>query len=217
MSVGRDNPAALGLQRSTPCGIAYRPGNGAAQAAQGVQALAITTGTMKNLVVLVQLSDLPVAFSRQQFDDLFNQIGYNTDGAVGSVKDFYHEVSYNALTVQSTVVEAVTLDNGYAYYGANDGSGTDVERREMVSQALAKLEQRGFDFTTVDGDADGWVDGLDIVHGGGGKEYSGNDTNYIWSHQWSLPSVVTYDGIKMQPYHTEPARRGYGLDPSTRE
>ncbi len=178
-------------------------------------ALAPPTGTMCNLVVLVNFSDLTVAYPRQSYDDLFNQVGYIADGAVGSVKDYYHEVSYNTLTVQSTVVEAVTLDHGYAYYGANDIYGDDIRPREMVAEALAKLESRGFDFSTVDGDMDGWIDGLTIIHAGGGEEYSGNDTNYIWSHQWALSSVVTYDGVSMQVYHTEPARRGWDSYPST--
>ncbi|MCX5633430.1 MAG: M6 family metalloprotease domain-containing protein [Phycisphaerae bacterium] len=178
-------------------------------------AFAPHTGTMYNLVILVNFSDLSVAYSRQAYDDLFNQIGYTTDGAVGSVKDYYHQISYNALTMQSTVVESVTLDNGYAYYGANDSYGYDIRPREMVQEALAKLEARGFDFRTVDGDSDGWIDGLTIIHAGGGEEYSGNDINYIWSHQWQLISPVTYDGVSMQMYHTEPARRGWDSSPST--
>jgi M6 family metalloprotease-like protein len=153
------------------------------------------TGTMRNLVVLVNFSDSTVTYPVLDYDNLFNQIGYTADGAVGSVKDYYIEVSYNTLTVQSTVVEAVTLDNGFAYYGANDGSGNDIRPREMVQQALAKLEARGFDFSTMDGDSDGWIDGLTIIHAGGGEEYGGNDTNYIWSHQWSLASTVIYDGV----------------------
>ncbi len=178
-------------------------------------ALVSPTGTMFNLVVLVNFSDLVVAYPQQDYNDLFNQVGFSADGAVGSVKDYYQQVSYDALTVQSTVVEAVTLDHGYAYYGANNSSGDDIRPREMVEQALAKLEARGFDFRTVDGDGDGWVDGLTIIHAGGGEEYAGNDTNYIWSHEWSLSNKVTYDGISMQMYHTEPARRGWDAYPST--
>jgi M6 family metalloprotease-like protein len=184
------------------------------QMVEGEQTLVLQTGTMRNLVVLVDFSDLTVAYPQQDYNDLFNQVGYTADGAAGSVKDYYNEISYNELTVQSTVVEAVTLDNGYAYYGANVG-GSDVRPREMVQQALAKLEARGFDFSTMDGDSDGWVDGLTIIHAGGGEEYSGNDSDYIWSHQWSLISPVTYDGVSMQMYHTEPARRGWDAYPST--
>lgn len=172
-------------------------------------ALSQTTGVMYNLVVLVNFSDLAVAYPTADYDALMNQVGYTADGAVGSVKDYYHEVSYNTLTVQSVVPEPVTLANGYAYYGANDAYGNDVHPREMVSEALAALEARGFDFTSADGNSDGQIDGLTIIHAGGGEEYSGNDTNYIWSHQWALGSAVTYDSVTMRNYHTEPARRGW--------
>ena len=183
--------------------------------ARDLDAMAPAAGTVKNLVLLVSFSDLAVSYTTQEFNDLFNQVGYTADGATGSVKDFYDEASYGQLDVQSTVVEPVTLANGYAYYGANDAYGNDLRPRQMVSQALAALEARGFDFTTVDGDGDGWIDGLTVIHAGGGEEYSGNDPNYIWSHQWVLTSVVTYDGVRMYQYHTEPARRGWDSTPST--
>ncbi len=131
------------------------------------------------------------------------------------MKDYYNEVSYGTFSVQSTVPAAVTLANGYAYYGANDAYGNDLRPRLMVQQALAALEARGFNFATMDGNGDGWVDGLTIIHAGGGEEYGGNDPNYIWSHAWSMTSTVTYDGVSMRQYHTEPARRGWDSSPST--
>ncbi len=215
--VGRADPKKAGLSKVDAAQMrtlaAQSPNSQAAPAAKA--ATAPTTGTMHNLVVLVNFSDLTITSTNQQFDDLFNKSGYTTDGAVGSVQDFYKEVSYGHLTVQSTIAGPVTLDNGYAYYGANDKSGNDVRPREMVQQALAKLAATGFDFSTVDGDGDGWVDGLTIIHAGGGEEYGGNDANYIWSHEWELASAVTYNGVKMQQYHTEPARRGWDSSPST--
>lgn len=218
--VGRVDPRAIGLRKpdikrmAAVRSSAYRT-----TTAEPQPALVPPTGTMQNLVILVNFSDLAIQYTRQQFDDLFNQIGYTgsedpaTQGAVGSVKDYYLEVSRNQLTVQSTVVEPVTLDNGYAYYGANDASGDDVRPQQMVVEALNKLNARGFDFTTVDGDGDGWIDGLTVIHAGGGEEYSGNDPNYIWSHKWSIwkPGFryYKYDGIIVYDYHTEPARRGW--------
>lgn len=215
-SVGGLNPAMLGFSKNEylklkPVDESYKD----PIPTPGLSANVITSGTMKNLVVLVNFSDLTIPYSRQQYDDLFNKIGYTYDGAVGSVKDFYHEVSYNTLTVESVVVEPVTLDYGYAYYGANNSSGNDVRPREMVQHALSKLAARGFNFQQVDSDGDGWVDGLTIIHAGGGEEYSGNDKDYIWSHKWSLISTVTYNGVKMREYHTEPARRGWDNSPSS--
>ncbi len=170
--------------------------------------------TMYNLVVLVNFSDLAITSTTQEFDDLFNEVGHTADGATGSVKDYYDEVSYNQLDVVSVVEDPVTISQGYAYYGANSG-GFDIRPREMVAEALAALNARGFDFSTVDGDGDGWIDGLTVIHAGGGEEYSGNDPDYIWSHQWALATTAIYDGTRMRPYHTEPARRGYDSSPST--
>ena len=221
-AVGQADPAALGVpKRLLPAGAVAAASSASAARRAALLATGLPvrkaplTGTMKNLVLLVAFSDKAFTYTTNQFDALFNTIGYTTDGAQGSVKDYYKEVSYNQLTVDSVVVAPVTLANGYAYYGGNDSSGNDLRPREMVQQALAALEARGFDFSTLDNDSDGWVDGLTVIHAGGGEEYSGNDTNYIWSHQWDLSSAVTYDGKKLQTYHTEPERRGWDSSSST--
>lgn len=170
-----------------------------------------TTGTMKNLVVLVNFADTTITYSTDQFDSLFNESGYSSDGADGSVRDYYDEISYNSLTIQSTVVEPVTVDSGYFYYG-EDFPFVDANLREMVTEALDALETRGFDFSTMDNDGDGWVDGLTFIHAGGGQEYTGNSNYYIWSKHYWLDSAVTYDGVSMKDFHTEPARRGMDSD-----
>ncbi|OGS54838.1 MAG: hypothetical protein A3J79_11995, partial [Elusimicrobia bacterium RIFOXYB2_FULL_62_6] len=174
----------------------------------------ILTGTMRNLVILAAFSDLPSTFTQAQFNSLFNTVGYTTDGAVGSVKDFYSQVSYNKLLVESTVFQWVTLPHGYSYYGANDFSGNDVNPRQMVIDAINAVDAAGFNFADVDGNNDGQVDGLTIIHSGRGEESGYNDTDYIWSHQWALASAVTKDGKTMQTYHTEPEVRGDDGDPA---
>ena len=220
-AVGRDEPSKLGVPRHLVATAAAARAAAMASGRQSQSSLrdsplkAPKVGTMKNLVVLVQFSDLAGTRTRPEYEALFNTIGYNTDGATGSVKDYYLEVSYNALTVESVVAEWVTLDHDFAYYGANDAYGNDIRPREMVQEALAKLEARGFDFSTVDGDNDGWIDGLTIIHAGGGEEYSGNNADYIWSHEWAMTSPLTYDGKSMRYYHTEPERRGWDSAPTS--
>ncbi|MFO7534940.1 MAG: M6 family metalloprotease domain-containing protein [Kiritimatiellia bacterium] len=164
-------------------------------------------GQMKNLVLLVEFADLPHTYSKKQVEALFTAPGYVADGAAGSVNDYFREVSYGALDVDSVVTEWIALDHGYAYYG-KDMWGFDIRPREMVEEALAKLEASGFDFSTVDGDRDGAVDCLTVIHAGGGQEYAGNDPGYIWSHQWELIQPVMYDGTWLRFYNTEPERRG---------
>jgi len=177
----------------------------------------ILTGTMKNLVILARFSDQSSTYSQAQFNSLFNDTGYTggtdpaTTGAFGSVKDYYKEVSYNNLTVQSVVSPWVTLPHGYAYYGANDASGYDVLPKEMVIDAINALAAipGGFDFSQCDGNGDGQVDGLTIIHSGRAEELDGNDTKYIWSHQWELDSPIVKNGVSMQVYHTEAEQRGW--------
>ena len=171
----------------------------------------IRTGTMSNLVLLVAFADWPGDYPRADFVPLFNEIGFTNDGARGSVKDYYLEVSENDLTINSVVADWVTLDHGYKHYGGF-GDGTS---QEMVLEALAKLDQRGFDFSRLDANGDGAVDGLTVIHAGGGEEYVGNDTNYIWSHFGGLGGTITYDGVDMTTYHTEPARRGWDANPAS--
>lgn len=177
------------------------------------------SGTVKNLVILVDFQEKVHSSwaTKEVYERIFNEenaheITMNKAPYLyltGSVKDYFKEISYGALNVESIVEDWVQVSQGYAYYGADNANGYDIRPREMVAEALQLLENRGFDFSTVDNDKDGHIDGLTIIHAGGGQEYAGNDTNYLHSHQWALPSVVEYDGVKIQRYHTEPERMGF--------
>ena len=228
--VGQADPQAIGLVKPNTDRIAAQAADGRAARAA---ALALTAqdssklsgqrtsavNVRQNLVVLVNFADLTITSTNQEFDDLFNQVGYGVDGAVGSVKDYYQEVSCGAELIESTIVGPVTLDKGYAYYGGDSGGpGSDNNVAHMVIEALVQLEDPNygfdFDFSTVDGNDDGLIDGLTIIHAGGGQEYSGNDANYIWSHA-GIFGYLVYDGVLMAGYHTEPARRGWDSNPSS--
>jgi len=175
------------------------------------------TRTVKNIVILACFSDhwtggnnsTNTTYSRipSEYTNLFNQINHTTDSAVGSVRDYYSEVSYGKLTVDSLVVPWVQLANTQSYYGA-DGASTDTNWKTMITNAIAAAEAAGFDFSQGDADGDGWVDCLTVIHSGYGQEYSGNSADCIWSKQGEISSTATYDGVKMKRVHTEPAMRG---------
>lgn len=173
--------------------------------------------SIKNIVILACFSNhwdavagtVSNSFGRAsatEYSDLFNQVGYAADGAVGSVRDYYTEVSYGKLTMQSVIVPWVQLPQSESYYGAGE---PDPHPQQMVADAINAASAAGFDFSQGDSDGDGWVDGLTIIHSSYGQEY-GNpspDTR-IWSHQWNLTSIVTKNSTKLYHYHTEPAFRG---------
>lgn len=176
------------------------------------------TKTIRNIVILASFSDHWDAGSGTvlsskgrvsvgEYSNLFNEVNHAADGAVGSVQDYYKEVSYGKLTVDSAVTPWVVLPQNEAYYGANV-SGSDANPKQMVLDAINAADAAGFDFSQGDSDGDGWADGLTIIHSGHGEEYTGNPANCIWSHQWTTASIVAKDGVNMYRYHTEPALRG---------
>jgi M6 family metalloprotease-like protein len=173
------------------------------------------TKTIKNIVILACFSNhwdavnntvLP-AYGRvdtSEYNNLYNQVGYNADGAVGSVRDFYTEVSYGKLTIDSTITIWVRLPRESSYYGQGTHGGLPSI---MVADAIAAAAAAGFDFSQGDSDGDGWVDVLDVLHSGYGEESTGNPDD-VWSVKGSMSSVVTQNGVKMYNYHEEPALRG---------
>ncbi len=176
------------------------------------------TKTIRNIVILACFSNhwnaggatVSASYGRvavSEYSNLFNQVNHTTDGAVGSVRDYYKEVSYNNLTVESVVSIWVRLPQNEAYYGT-DGTSKDTNWQQMISNAVDAVDAAGFDFSQGDSDGDGWVDCLTVIHSGHGQELSGNPATCIWSKQGELNSVMTKDGVKMKRCHTEPALRG---------
>ena len=82
--VGKDDPERAGISRrlwsTDALEIVARRRAAMVQAVPG-QMRVPTTGTMKNLVLLVEFLDVPHSYTREQFEALFNQVGYTVDGA----------------------------------------------------------------------------------------------------------------------------------------
>ena len=175
------------------------------------------TKTIKNIVILAAFSNhwdsanntvLPAygIVDTNQFWKLYNQVGYSDDGAVGSVRDYYREVSYGKLTIDSVITMWVKLPREESYYGGNSGSSKGTNTAQMAADAITAAAAAGFDFSQADTDGDGWVDAIDIIHSGY-DEAAGGSTNAVWSIKGSLSSVMTENGVKIYNYHTESALR----------
>jgi M6 family metalloprotease-like protein len=232
--VGTDDPKAHGLPTHTlPAKNPNNPGTNQPSMAPGGTGGASTEasnpsaiGTLKNLVVLCMFNDhSPGVHTRPEsdFSIIMNTPGGHPQLApTGSVKDYYQEVSYGKLSLESTVVVWVTLPNPEAYY-ANGTFGTSAtyprNAQGMVKDALDLVDPL-VDFGEFDQNNDGYIDAITIIHSGYGAEWNGNG-NRIWSHKWSLwavpggywSSVHTNSlgtRVKVYDYHTEPALWGTG-------
>ncbi|MDO4191365.1 MAG: M6 family metalloprotease domain-containing protein [Bacteroidales bacterium] len=165
-------------------------------------------GTQRVLVLLVSYADVAFSHTTQDFDNLYNQVGYSTGGVTGSVHDYYYESSYGQMNLQADVFGPIQLANNRAYYGGNDSNGSDSNPRAMVSEAvLAADSLYNVNFANYDLDNDGYVDCINVVFAGHGEE-AGATSNAIWSHQWSISPTLTLDGVRVSSYSCSPECRG---------
>ncbi len=164
-----------------------------------------TTGDRNLVCILMGFTDKAFTKTQNDFNNLFNQVGYTLDGATGSVKDFYKESSYNQLNLTVTVAGPYTAANNMAYYGANDADGYDVKPDVLVTEAVTKADA-DVNFANFDNDGDGHVDGIYVIYAGYGEE-AGAPANTIWAHAWEI-TPVTKDGKIISTYSCSSELRG---------
>src|SRR5881296_238973 len=168
-----------------------------------------TTGTTKVLVLLVDFTDVTHDASHTPafMDGVFNDV---SPGA-RSLRAYYSEVSYGALTIQATVIAAwFPSAHPMSDYGA-DGSNPPDDANGPIYRLVTetvRLADPSVDFSQFDANGDGIVDHLTVVHAGAGQE-SGGSSDLIWSHRWNVldadPTVPGYqslmaDGVQVDGY-----------------
>lgn len=162
-------------------------------------------GTRKYLCVLIGFTDKAFTKTRADYENLLNQPGYSTDGATGSVFDYYKENSYGQLNLSFTVAGPFVASHPMSYYGANNSQGIDVNPEALVTEAV-KLADPTVDFSEFDNDRDGNVDGVYVIYAGYGED-SGASTNTIWAHTSSIPPIIL-DGVTVSDYACSSELRG---------
>ena len=163
------------------------------------------SGARKFLCILIGFSDKAFTKTKADFENLLNQIGYSTDGAVGSVYDYYNENSYGKLNLSFTVAGPYVASHTMSYYGANDKNGYDTNPEALVGEAVT-LADTTVDYSEYDNDKDGTVDGVYVIHAGYGED-SGASANTIWAHTGSIPQL-TLDGKTISDYACSSELRG---------
>ena len=164
------------------------------------------TGSRKLVCILMSFTDVAFTKTKTDFQNLFNQVGYSTDGATGSVKDYYAENSYNQLDLTVTVAGPYNAAHNMAYYGANDSYGYDVKPDVLVTEAVNAAKD-DINYADFDNDGDGSVDGVYVIYAGYGEEVSGVSTDAIWAHAWQI-TPVTLDGKVVSSYSCSAELRG---------
>lgn len=167
-------------------------------------------GTVRVAVVLVQFTDKAITTTKQQMEKLF----FST-GAVplGSVKEYYQEVTNNLVQLAGVVVGPYTMPKTLAYYAANGSgvgkNGTPFRSPELAHDA-AVAANADVDFSPYDNDGNGFVDAFIVVHAGQGAEQTGA-LGDIWSHKSTLENPYVADSSKIYGYLTIPEDAKIGV------
>lgn len=161
-------------------------------------------GSKKGLVILVEFQDVKFRsdHTRELFDRMFNEKGFNYEGANGSVADYFADQSYGQFTPTFDVVGPVTVSSNMAYYGGNSSHGNDTHATDMVYEA-AKAVDSQVNFADYDWDGDGEVENFYIIYAGYAESYSGNSSDCIWPHAfgiWYDGHRCNLDGVKVNRY-----------------
>ncbi|HPG40719.1 MAG TPA: M6 family metalloprotease domain-containing protein [bacterium] len=135
----------------------------------------------------------------------------------GSMRDYYHEVSYGQFDLTGQVHGWFQVSGNSEYY-YDDSGHTGLLLRELFqisddSVDYGQYDDDGPDGIPNSGDDDGYVDVMIIVHSGGGAEEGGRG---IWSHSfvysayfgqaYSTQDVSVNGGfIKIDEYTIQPA------------
>ncbi len=147
--------------------------------------------TLKLLVILVEWNNRFSTYPATVFDSLmFADSGF----AIGSVREFYHEVSYGKLHISG---QAVGWVNG-GFYSSNYN----------FENLLPQLDPT-VDFSQFDGNNDGIVDAVVFLRCGNGQEDSGNFED-IWSFARSYAPGFgpgPFDGKRVSYWNTSPETR----------
>lgn len=159
---------------------------------------------MHALALLVDFSDNKGTRPAKDFHKLLFD-NTNPD----SMTNFYKALSYGALDLTGEVIGYVRAPKPYSFYTAGEsGTGNTFPRNTpgLLKDALTIFCQTD-NLKRFDTDGDGFVDGIFLIHAGGGAEAEPNPTkrkNMIWSHKWTLPQPFVNQGVKVFAYSTEP-------------
>lgn|GEM_PF-2045739 len=179
------------------------------------------TAGFNNIVIFIKFADetnYNAPFNLSYYDDLFNDI----DGV--SLRDYYLEVSYNQLTIDSYLTndgtniiyyqdnydrshyqlydDVTNLDG----YGAQTGIDQAEREHELLKKAIDYVDDNNLISDTIDLDVndDGDIDSITFMVSGEVDEWS----DLLWPHKWDLYSfdssnTPTIDGVFANSYSFE--------------
>lgn len=167
-----------------------------------------TKGKRKSIAILVDFpgtTDNGVSFTipepRKMFDDMLNKVGFDYEGTLGSVHDYFLESSSGQFDLSFDVFGPVTMSKDISFYGKSTPQG-DIYAWNMVVEACKALDSQ-IDFSKYDLDKNGTIDNVYIFYAGEG-EATGGASFTVWPHAADIENLTdetfVFDGVRLNHY-----------------
>ena len=142
---------------------------------------------INGILVPVNFPDCPLTYSQGAIDSIMNVPGYNKNGAKGSVRDYFEDMSQGKFLFHMEVLPPYTASNGRTYYGKY---GPEL-KTEVYNYIVSLLGDHHWEY---DMNQDEHIDHISIIFAGMGQETDpSGDAGLIWSHNgYSTSSSVNY-------------------------
>jgi M6 family metalloprotease-like protein len=156
-----------------------------------------TKGDYVGLCILVQFPDVLGTIPQDEVDKFCNKKNYTGFGNSGSVNNYFNDVSKGLLNYTNVVTPYYTAKNPRAYY-TNPSIQQPVRTLELITEVLNDLKVKGFDFSVLSADNEGYVYALNVFYAG---PIANNWAEGLWPHSWHLNSPLDVgDGRKIYDY-----------------
>lgn len=152
-------------------------------------------------VIRVEFSDLLFSEEESRTLELLEQAG-----------TYFSQQHFDGIEFHFDLCATVTLENPYAYYGANATDRRDAMLYKAVYKACTMADQ-SIDFRQYDNDGDGFVDTVMLIMAGE-SEADGSGEDYIWPVQdflKSYDSVLLLDGKRINSFCALTESDGLGM------
>jgi hypothetical protein len=114
-------------------------------------------------VILVEYADVKFTFTKELFQQMLNEEGYDAPTyysnvrMIGSARDYFRDQSHGKFIPNFVVSDVVTASQNMEYYGGNDASGNDLRVTYLVKEACLAMDEK-WDFSIFDNNKDGEVE-----------------------------------------------------------
>lgn len=160
--------------------------------------ISLTKGNQKVLCILMEFPDRSFTKTKADFQNMWNQTGYNVEGSSGSIKDFYYENSYGQMNVTATVIGPYMAEHNSTYYATNGQTTAGSKVKNLVREAIQAAKD-DIQFANFDINEDKFVDAIHVVFAGYAQ---GNNPTQglIWPHQGALTTAVWQSSYRAKEY-----------------